>query len=126
MDTNIEVLKAEVKRLLGLLEEPEVGLFTWYEAVRTVYNRIQTCFADRAGTVVLLTEPVDLDHGSLFTIQEFSGMVDDGMLIDYDGFGEWATATQLSGIYTCPSAFRRGSRPPKTDPPLTHVMWYNR
>ena len=66
---------------------------------------------------------IDPEIGSLFTLDEFEDMVRNGSLIDYDGMGNWATATHVIGddwIY--PSTFKRGQKPPLA----THIIWYNR
>jgi len=79
-----------------------------------------------AESVSLEMKPVNPDNGDLMTIEEFAENVRDRMLIDYDGHGEWATATHVTNIKIWPSMYQDWPFPPKTEPPITHVMWYNR
>lgn len=60
------------------------------------------------------------DH--LMTLDDFEECVKIGGFIDYDGFGEFATATHVSDVEVWPSSFDRS----KVDPIFTHVCWYNR
>jgi hypothetical protein len=45
------------------------------------------------------------------------------MFVDYDGFGELATETQVSDQVIYPSYIERG---PIIDPQFTHIVWYNK
>lgn len=68
--------------------------------------------------LVLLDEDEDL-----YTIDEFKEMVACGALVDYDGMGNWATATHYqNGPWIYPSSIGI------TNPPewATHVVWYNK
>jgi hypothetical protein len=51
------------------------------------------------------------------TFEEFEELLED--LDDYDGGGEYATATETSNLEFEPSSFKR-------KPGFTHVVWYNR
>jgi hypothetical protein len=73
-------------------------------------------------------DPEDLD--CLMTWEEFLESVEDGCLIDYDGFGRLATQDKTttkmmeSNIEIYPSEAGFPSRPhPKW---ATHVMWFNK
>lgn len=68
-------------------------------------------------------KPIDSDCGDVMTIPEFVKAVEDGCFIDYDGFGEYATATEVSDIMVHPSDILAGEKPPAE---YTHVVWYNR
>lgn len=68
--------------------------------------------------------PIDHDCGHLITRAAFEESVRTGMFIDYDGFGEYATATEVSDVVVKPS--RLGERGFVWPPWATHVLWYNR
>jgi hypothetical protein len=57
------------------------------------------------------------DFGRHMTFEEFEELLED--LDDYDGGGEYATATETSNLEFEPSSFKR-------KPGFTHVVWYNR
>jgi len=59
------------------------------------------------------------EHGGLFTIEEFATAVKCGSFIHYDGYGNYATATQMSDESFSPSTF-------SVKPEYTHVVWFNR
>jgi hypothetical protein len=61
------------------------------------------------------------DH--LMTWDEFVKDCLDGNLIDYDGFGELATATEVSNVSVSPETTLRSNEKPEW---ATHVVWYNR
>jgi len=69
---------------------------------------------------------IESDEGDLMTVAEFVDCVRQGVFIDYDGHGRYATATQVSRdqadvIY--PSELVRLKTRPSW---CTHVMWYNK
>jgi hypothetical protein len=69
---------------------------------------------------------IDPDEGDLMTVADFTEAVRQGMLIDYDGQGNWATDLGVDRYsYVKPSAVRFD---PASAPPAwaTHVLWYNR
>ena len=61
-------------------------------------------------------------YGELMTIEDFIDNVMYGGLIDYDGFGEYATSNQRSNITIKPSDILSG----KYRKDFTHVQWFNR
>lgn len=63
------------------------------------------------------------DYGDLMTVEDFAEAVRSGCFIDYDGFGEYATATQTSRIRIYPSEFRRTKI---VDKRFTHIIWFNK
>lgn len=65
--------------------------------------------------------PLD-DYGDHMKLGSFLDCVQSGGFIDYDGFGEYATETQVSGKRVHPSDVAAG----KIDTNYTHVVWYNR
>lgn len=71
-------------------------------------------------------EPVRMrpipDYGDHMTLGSFLDCVQSGCFIDYDGFGEYATATQVSDKRVHPSDVAYGD----IDRNYTHVVWYNR
>jgi len=69
----------------------------------------------------------DLNRGDIFTMQEFIASVEDGFLIDYDGYGNYLIKdAQASWIITdCivkPSDLKRNL----LDETLDGVLWYNK
>ena len=75
-----------------------------------------------------MSEPVDIqltelpDFGDHFTVAEFTGAVKCGAIINSDGEGFYAIATQESNIEAYPRDFAKG----KIRDDFTHVMWYNK
>lgn len=64
------------------------------------------------------------DPDDLMTWQEFMDAVEGGFFIDYDGYGELATADSVSDVRVYPSEAGHPSyRRPEW---ATHVCWYNR
>jgi hypothetical protein len=84
----------------------------------------------RAGTINAVDEvraeriePVKGHHGDLFTLDEFIRDCKNGCLIDDDGYGDYATETNVyEDEVVCPSDIMAG----KINRNFTHVMWYNR
>ena len=66
-------------------------------------------------------------YGDHFTLEEMAGLVASKMCIDYDGCGQFATATEMAegpdGAFS-PSNFE--ARMAKALPEWTHVVWFNR
>ncbi len=77
------------------------------------------------------------DYGTLYTLEEFIGMVTEGGFIDYDGFGYFAIDDQMSNRIIFPSdiktykltsdyfEFYYGEFTGKNIK-FTHVVWFNR
>ena len=64
----------------------------------------------------------DLDKKCLMTIDVFEDCCKSKSIIDYDGFGYYATSTEVSDICANPSDFVKGII--RRD--FTHVCWYNK
>lgn len=62
------------------------------------------------------------DYGDHMAREEFYRNCANGMLTDNDGFGEYATATQVSDKKVHPSEVCDGL----WDSHFTHVVWYNK
>jgi hypothetical protein len=61
--------------------------------------------------------------GDLFTIEEWISDVKNELLIDYDGYGHYATETMMDrSVIVRPSDVKRGN----IDKSATHIMWFNR
>ncbi len=72
----------------------------------------------------LKTEPIDADDHHM-TLELFLERCDAGDFIDYDGFGHYATETELfSSELVYPSDVLKKNYKPK--PQFTHVVWYNK
>lgn len=69
-------------------------------------------------------EPIP-DYGDHMTWEHFAEAVEDGSFIDYDGYGDLATADQCSDITVSPSKLAKGSNW-KKPAWASHVVWYNR
>ncbi len=81
--------------------------------------------------------PKDSD---IYTIKEFIEMVETGCFIDYDGYGYYATATEISDEVIHPSDISGKTDtfdektmkikivevPKKLNKNYSHVVWYNR
>lgn len=66
------------------------------------------------------------DHGTLMTLEDFSACVENGELLDDDGFGMWATDTHLlSRTWVYPSEYQCDDKT-HTPPNATHIVWFNR
>jgi hypothetical protein len=61
-------------------------------------------------------KPIDPEAGDLMTLAEYQEAEADNFLTADDGFGEYATETQVSNIDTSEPA-------PEW---ATHVVWYNK
>ena len=62
------------------------------------------------------------DYGDLIELNQWLEMIETDFLIDYDGYGYWATKDGMKGkVY--PSDIVKGIIPPKW---ATHVIWFNR
>jgi hypothetical protein len=61
--------------------------------------------------------------GDIFPIKQFISMCESGGFIDSDGFGNYATKTQISDIEIYPSDVVK-HKSIRTD--FTHVVWFNK
>lgn len=66
-------------------------------------------------------EPID-EHGELMTLEDFLEHCEHHWLIDYDGFGYYATETEMTNIKVKPSHVKRGT----IDNSWSHIVWFNR
>ena len=64
----------------------------------------------------------DLDYGDHYIMEEFIEDCESGGFIDYDGYGNYATETQMSDKKVWPSDITSG----EYDRSWTHVVWFNR
>jgi hypothetical protein len=71
----------------------------------------------------LKTEPLPT-YGNLYTLEEFMENCRNGGFIDYDGFGNFATAKEMYNKEVYPSDVLKKNFKPQ--PEFTHVMWFNR
>lgn len=62
------------------------------------------------------------DIGDHMPIEEYIEYIEGGYFIDYDGFGYYATETQVSNFIARPSDLKNG----KLRKDFTHIVWYNR
>lgn len=64
------------------------------------------------------------EYGDHMPWGQFVELVRDGMFIDYDGYADYATSTQVSDFYVLPSQLEQANfeRPSWA----THVVWYNK
>jgi hypothetical protein len=83
----------------------------------------------------VIFDEIDTDVGDLMTFKRFKSSVDDGSLIDYDGYGVLATKDKVSNVLVCPSLFKRDKVKLSHDGEefdidefdwATHVMWFNK
>ena len=61
-------------------------------------------------------------YGDLFTIEDFRGYCLDGVIMDDDGSGNYATHDQMSNVDAQPSLIEKG----EIDLRFTHVVWFNK
>ena len=67
------------------------------------------------------------DYGAHMTLQEFLDDVRSNSIIDYDGSGRLATATQESSVEVYPSTIHQILyRHPEYLEWATHVVWFNK
>lgn len=71
-----------------------------------------------------ILRPIEKDD-DIYTLKEWIAAVHDGHFIDYDGMGNFATATHKEGgtDYVYPSDIIGGKQIPGW---VTHIVWYNR
>ena len=73
-------------------------------------------------------EPYDVERDipgdDVYPLLEFEMMCKSNALIDYDGYGKFATSTEVSNIPICPSELVNKTVP--IPPWATHVCWFNR
>ena len=62
------------------------------------------------------------NYGDHMTILEFIEAVESGGFIDYDGFGKYASETEMSEIVVRPSDIKNG----RLVRGFSHVVWFNR
>lgn len=74
---------------------------------------------DKTGVIM---KPFEVDDGAHMRLEEFIEAVNQGAFIDYDGYGKYATATEVSNKIILPSHIEDGN----IDRSFTHVLWYNR
>jgi hypothetical protein len=104
----------------GIRTNDKVG--SWIYGTGVAEPRLSTAMQNIEDILVPFTHA----YGDLMTFEEFKDAVEDGVFIDDDGSGDWATS---EGYYeTGPSVFPSDlSRENFVKPDwATHVMWYNR
>jgi hypothetical protein len=62
------------------------------------------------------------EYGDHMTLEHFKQNCEDGLFIDYDGVGYYATSTQESDIEVYPSDITSGN----INNNFTHIVWYNK
>lgn len=62
-----------------------------------------------------------IEHGDLMTVKQYWEMVDEGSLIDYDGYGH-----PSNGFLQDSQIKVRPSDPASLPYQASHVVWYNR
>ena len=62
------------------------------------------------------------EDDDVYTLDDFIGLCKEGMFVDYDGYGEYATSSYKSGIDVRPSEIIAG----RINRDYDHVVWYNR
>ena len=60
--------------------------------------------------------------GDTFTLENFIELVNDGLFIDSDGYGYYATEDAKSDVYIYPSDIKEGLY--RSD--FTHIIWFNK
>ena len=60
--------------------------------------------------------------GDTFTLENFIELVNDGLFIDSDGYGYYATEDAKSDVYIYPSDIKEGLY--RCD--FTHIIWFNK
>ena len=78
---------------------------------------------------IKLIEPIVYEdtpsYGDLMTIDSFEQCCKDGGFIDYDGYGNYATAFKMSNKTIRPSQVVNGTKL-FNNPEFTHVVWFNK
>lgn len=69
------------------------------------------------------TEPIPL-YGDHMPLEKFIKNCQDGGFIDYDGYGNYATKTEMFSKIVYPSDVLKKGYTPKSE--YTHVVWFNR
>ena len=64
------------------------------------------------------------DYGNFIEIDTFIEWVEDGYIIDYDGYGYYATDEMMSNVEVHPSDALDGTL--EHDKIFTHIVWFNR
>lgn len=62
------------------------------------------------------------DYADVMTLDEFVEAVKQGVFVNDDGSGYYATATEMSDVPAVPSEIRKGL----LQPGFTHVAWFNK
>lgn len=63
-------------------------------------------------------------YGNHMPIEQFVESCKNGGFIDYDGYGNYATKTEMFDKIVYPSDVTKKNYKPK--PEFTHVVWFNR
>lgn len=66
-------------------------------------------------------EPIP-SYGDHITLEHFIEYCEAGAFIDYDGFGYYATAYEMTDIIIKPSDVKKG----EIDTAYSHIVWFNR
>lgn len=70
-----------------------------------------------------MTPLTKFEKSCLMPIEEWLDGVRTSFFIDYDGYGDLATATHVSNVTWRPSMVSGVNKPPKW---ATHICWYNK
>jgi len=83
---------------------------------------IDHVFKDEQTKKSVSVTPLSEDCGDHMLLSEFVTNCKDGLFIDYDGYGHYATRTHVTNIVVTPTDIMRG----KIRTSFSHVMWYNK
>jgi len=92
-----------------------------YEEAQVNYGLPIEALREWSKTMSVKLSPLP-DYGDLMTLKEFIESCKDGMFIDYDGVGHYATETEMTDIEVYPSDITNGD----IQYEWTHVCWFNR
>jgi len=94
------------------------------------YESQMTSIWDKIDELEMMISQLEIPHfknidpncGTLYTLEDFISMVEDGSLIDYDGSGVYSDGELKTQITIIPSWVKQ--RKHRTD--FSHVLWFNR
>lgn len=129
MEKTYEKLKSEYEQLAKRLsdrEEEYAKSGVEFEEMVEKTKTIRLKMNDISREMRLIQDP-EIEFGKewkgdLMTLEEFIDNCNNGLLIDYDGFGYYATETGKSDIMIYPSDIAMD----KYRKDFSHVIWFNR
>ena len=121
LETEMETLSVKINEMQSDCAKQNLSWDEYLEASKSLRIAYNKAYDEYRLLQTPEMEPIP-DYGDHMTMGKFVRYCKDGGFIDYDGSGNYATATEMSDISVSPSDIMSGVY--RKD--FTHVVWFNK